>query len=48
MCNLMFSLLFIQIQMRRILFCVVANMLDCDLKVSKFKLQLHYYIDFRT
>ena len=23
---------------------VVANILDCDIIVSKFKLQLHYYV----
>ena len=28
--------------------CVVANVLDCDIVVSKFKLQLHHYIHFRT
>ena len=26
--------------------CVVANVLDCNIAVCKFKLQLHYYIYF--
>ena len=25
---------------------IVANALDCDLIVSRFKLQLHYYVHF--
>ena len=25
---------------------VMANVLDCSLKISEFKLQFHYYIDF--
>ena len=28
--------------------CVVANMLDCDIVVSEFKLQLFYYVHFQT
>ena len=27
---------------------VVTNVLDCDIGLSRFKLQLHYYIHFRT
>ena len=27
---------------------VVANVLDCDVTVSEFELQLHYYVHFRT
>ena len=27
---------------------VVANMLDCNIIVSEFKLQLHYYVYFQT
>ena len=27
---------------------IVANMLDCDIVVSKFELQSHYYIHFKT
>ena len=26
----------------------MVNMLDCDLEVSKFELQLHYHIHLRT
>ena len=26
----------------------MAKVLDCSLKVSKFKIQLHYYIHFQT
>ena len=29
-------------------FGVVANMLDCNIIVSEFKLQSNYYIHFRT
>ena len=28
--------------------CVVANVLDCDVVVSKFEPQSHYYVHFRT
>ena len=27
---------------------IVANVLNCDIVVSEFKLQLHYYIHFWT
>ena len=27
---------------------VVANVLDCDIVVSEFKLELRYYVHFRT
>ena len=27
---------------------IVTNMLDCNIVVSKFKLQRHYYVHFRT
>ncbi len=27
---------------------VVSNMVDCDIVVSEFKLQLRYYVHFRT
>ena len=30
------------------LHCVVANVLDCNIIESEFKLQLHYYIRFWT
>ena len=26
----------------------MANVLECDIVVSKFELQLHYYVHFRT
>ncbi len=36
-------------EFRRGDFCGVgANMLDCDIVVSEFKFQLHYYIHFRA
>ena len=27
---------------------ITAKMLDCDLKVSEFELQSHYYVHFQT
>ena len=31
-----------------LLFYLVANILDCKIRVSEFKLQLHYYVHFQT
>ena len=28
--------------------CGVANVLDCDIEVCEFELQLHYYVYFRA
>ena len=31
-----------------LLVCAEANMIDCDIIVSEFELQSHYYVYFRT